>query len=269
MRRIRDLKLSAKIALKGNYGTVILGGLAATGVGVLGNMLTSVLFPGYSTLEIILSQIFSIIMMLVLSVFTAGFSHMLLNVARGKEYSFGDMFHFFKNHPDRVIVASTVLAVLDVLVSLPMICYGLMTEPGEGVEAQLAWLSTYALLMLLAAALKVIFSIPFAMMYLLLADNADMSGMEALKESVRMMKGKIGKYLLLQLSFIPLLIFSIFTLYVALLWIIPYIEMTTVMFYRDITGEMDAVPQIETVPSYYNLVQRQDELNEDDDNSEA
>ena len=55
-----------------------------------------------------------------------------------------------------------------------------------------------------------------------------------------MMHGNFGKYLMLKLSFVPLMFLSVFTFYIALLWILPYMEMTEVMFYRDLLGELTA-----------------------------
>lgn len=43
---------------------------------------------------------------------------------------------------------------------------------------------------------------------------------------------------MLKISFIPLMFLSVFTFYIALLWIFPYMAMTEVMFYRDLTGEL-------------------------------
>ena len=45
---------------------------------------------------------------------------------------------------------------------------------------------------------------------------------------------------MLKLSFVPLMFLSVFTFYIALLWILPYMEMTEVMFYRDLLGELTA-----------------------------
>ena len=61
---------------------------------------------------------------------------------------------------------------------------------------------------------------------------------EAMKESLEMMHGNFGRYLMLKISFIPLMFLSVFTFYIALLWIFPYMAMTEVMFYRDLTGEL-------------------------------
>lgn len=53
------------------------------------------------------------------------------------------------------------------------------------------------------------------------------------------MKGNIWRYVKLNLSFIPLLLLSVFTFYIALFWIMPYMEMSMVAFYRDLDGELD------------------------------
>ena len=45
---------------------------------------------------------------------------------------------------------------------------------------------------------------------------------------------------MLKISFLPLMFLSVFTFYIALLWILPYLTMTETMFYRDLTGELTA-----------------------------
>ncbi len=54
------------------------------------------------------------------------------------------------------------------------------------------------------------------------------------------MRGSCGRYLMLKASFIPLMFLSVFTFYIALLWILPYMVMTEAMFYRDLMGELTA-----------------------------
>ena len=53
------------------------------------------------------------------------------------------------------------------------------------------------------------------------------------------MKGNIWRYVKLNLSFIPLILLSVFTFYIALFWIMPYMEMSVTAFYRDLNGELD------------------------------
>ena len=78
-----------------------------------------------------------------------------------------------------------------------------------------------------------------------------------------MMKGNFWRYVKLNLSFVPLLLLSVFTFYIALFWIIPYMEMSMATFYRDLNGELDhRLPGEGYIYDYSNNQQ-------DDYNSEA
>lgn len=233
----REWKAYAREALSGNFLLPVIGFVILLAGSTMGGSLASRLFPGDAPLMIILGKVFLFIMALIMMVFSAGVSYMFLNLARGRRYTLNDMLYFFTNHPDRVIVAAFVMAVIDQIVSIPYNYYAFMVYPGETAEEQLIWMAQCMLLMLLASVLNTVFTLPFAMTYYLLADNPEMGGIEALKTSARLMKGNKGKYLMMQISFIPLMLLTIFTLYIGMLWVLPYMEMTSVMFYRDICRE--------------------------------
>ena len=63
------------------------------------------------------------------------------------------------------------------------------------------------------------------------------------KASAKLMKGHYWEYMKMLLSFVPWIIFSIFTLYLALIWLVPYIETCMAVFYRNISGEFDEPPE--------------------------
>ena len=104
---------------------------------------------------------------------------------------------------------------------------------------------TSIFLMLVGMIVYQILSIPLEMTYYILADRPELKGTDALKESIEMMQGNFGRYLMLKISFIPLMFLSVFTFYIALLWVLPYMIMTETMFYRDLTGELTAQKQEE------------------------
>lgn len=236
----RELKKYAKQAMSGKYGTIILAFVAVQALSLISGMVSSSLFPGTETLDIVMGYAFSFILTLLINVISAGLNYMYLNIARGRKYSLNDLIYFYKNHPDRVIVATFFLAVLNFLTMLPYTIYGNTAEIGETIEAQITWLYTSLVLMLIGMIVFQILIIPLEMTYFILADKPEIKGTEALKESIELMHGNFGRYLVLKLSFIPLMILSVFTFYIALLWILPYMEMTEVMFYRDLLGELTA-----------------------------
>ena len=241
MKSRREWKLHAKQALQGNYPIVIAAVMVLNALTLVGNYLTGALFPSMSARDIVLSEIFAFILTLVLCVFSAGLYYMLLNMARGKEFSFGDLLYFFKHQPDRVILASFVIALIGWVTGLPANIYAYTAEVNT-LEEQIVYWGTYLTLFLAGLALNFLLTIPFTLVYYLLADEEQMSAGEILKESVRLMKGNIGKFIMLEISFLPLMFLSMFTLYILLLWLLPYMEMTAVEFYRDIRGELQDAP---------------------------
>ena len=71
-----------------------------------------------------------------------------------------------------------------------------------------------------------------------LTDYIDIEAMQALKESVRIMRGKKGKLFYLQLSFMGIYLLGAIACGIGLLWVIPYMQVTMANFYRKITGEI-------------------------------
>ena len=68
-------------------------------------------------------------------------------------------------------------------------------------------------------------------------DNPNMSSLEVVNESERMMKGNRGKIFLLSLSFIGWLILALFTLGIGCLWLLPYMIVAEVCFYEHLLGK--------------------------------
>lgn len=234
----RELKKYAKEAMSGKYGTIILAFVAVQVLSLISGEVSSWLFPGTENLDIVLGYVFTFILTLLINVISAGWGYMCLNIARGRAYSLNDLIYFYKNHPDRVIVATFFMAVLNFLTMLPVMIYGNTAEIGNSLESQLMWLYTSALLVLVGVAVFQILIIPLEMTYFILADKPEIKGTDALRESIELMHGNCGRYLMLKLSFVPLMLLSVFTFYIALLWILPYMQMTETMFYRDLIGEI-------------------------------
>lgn len=89
------------------------------------------------------------------------------------------------------------------------------------------------LIIVLTVALSMIL-FRYAMTYYIYIDNPDMGAMEAIKESVSMMKGNKTRLLLLYLSFILWYLLGIVTVGIAFLWITPYIKSTEAVFYDEL-----------------------------------
>ncbi len=251
-KNLKGCKKLARETLAGNYTVPVIGSIAVAAMSVISSYISTALFPGDSLYAIIGGEVFSFILSLVICVFSAGLYRIYLNISRREKYSFGDLLYFFSHQPDHVIVASFVLALINLVTSLPMAWFSFTTDMGSTVESQMDWAVNYLLLTLLGFLLNLLIAMPFAMTYYILADNPDMKGGQALKVSAKLMKGHLWEYLKMLLSFIPWIIFSMFTLYLALIWLVPYIETCMAVFYRNISGEFDEppVPPVTPIPQF-------------------
>ncbi len=77
----------------------------------------------------------------------------------------------------------------------------------------------------------IIFSFMFSQCYYILADDNSKSIIQCLKESAAMMKGYKFEYFVLGLSFLGWLILGMIPFGIGLLWVIPYMNVTTASFY--------------------------------------
>ncbi|MDR1176062.1 MAG: DUF975 family protein [Treponema sp.] len=89
----------------------------------------------------------------------------------------------------------------------------------------------WTLLLIIPGIIK---SLSYSMAFFVLYDNPNMKPRQALKESIRMMKGYKGKYLGLNLSFIGWVLLGLLTLGIGYLWLYPYMYMTIANFYENI-----------------------------------
>ena len=139
----RELKNYAKQAMSGKYGILILAFVAVQALALISSMISSALFPGEETIDIVLSYAFTFILTLLINVVAAGMNYMYLNIARGKVYSLNDLFYFYRHHPDRVIVAGFFMAVLNLLTMLPYTIYSNANLPGEDASVEDVALRTH------------------------------------------------------------------------------------------------------------------------------
>lgn len=106
----------------------------------------------------------------------------------------------------------------------------------------LALIGCFTVLVLIAAyitllILTVIKSYLYVLAPYILWNNPDISAKEAVEKSELLMKGYRGEYFLLSLSLIGWWFLSLFTFGIGLLWLIPYVQMSYIVFYENRLNE--------------------------------
>lgn len=193
---IAELKNKAKVQLKGNWNKLALITLVYLVITMIINGAPNILGDTAG----VFSSLASFILTGPLSL---GSTILFLNFVKSEPYAMETLFSGFKRFvPAFLLVLLTVIFII--LWSL------LLIIPG------------------------IIVGLSYSMAIFILAENPEISPMDALKESKRIMKGYKWKYFLFSLSFIGWAFLCIFTLGIGLLWLIPYIETSTVNFYLNI-----------------------------------
>ena len=130
-----------------------------------------------------------------------GFTICGLHIARSKDINVGTLFAGFKIFV-QTFLAGLLMFIFTMLWSLLLIIPGIM--------------ATYS----------------YRMTYYILADNPDISAMDAITKSKQMMKGNKAELFLLDLSFIGWYILGAIPLGIGLLWVVPYHLTATAHFYN-------------------------------------
>lgn len=86
----------------------------------------------------------------------------------------------------------------------------------------------------------IIRAIAYSQTFFIMAENPEMSPLDAMKKSREIMDGHKMDFFLLQLSFIGWILLCIPTLFIGALWLMPYIRVTNAHFYRELVGDEGA-----------------------------
>lgn len=85
----------------------------------------------------------------------------------------------------------------------------------------------------------------YSLSYYILYDNQDKSGKEIVETSESLMKGNRWRFFWLGLTFIGWSILCGFTLGIGLLWLMPYIMISFICFYEDLSGNSTTSQNVE------------------------
>lgn len=237
------LKRLAREALIGRYGVMAGAGALMIALNILSAFIPEWVFPGYSIFSQIGQFIISLVIALLVSLFSAGFSRLALEVSYGQRPPFGNMLYPFFHHPDRFLLMYLILVVIQLILQIPAtivtrIYARTYLSQTMTLDNALAYLSFSLMCSCISTLIYVIITLRFVMASYLLLDYDDISGIQALKESSRMMRGNKWRYFYLTISFFGVTLLCVLTCEIGLLWVMPYMETTIAYFYRDLKGDI-------------------------------
>lgn len=231
----KELKRQARETLNGRYGLPM-------NVNVMtGLMVFAASFPfNYSfqknpgTLQLVTYYFATFIISLLSIVLTCGIIRIHLDMSRGKERTFADLFYYFSRKPDRLILAQLSLMLKIFAAAIPAIicamCYFRFPS--------LTWMALMIIAFLVSAFFICYLSLTYSLIYYFLVDNDSMGVSDAFCLSREHMKGNRCRLLYIAFSFIGMALLGLLSFGIGFLWIYPYISQTIAVFYRNIIGEV-------------------------------
>lgn len=144
-----------------------------------------------------------ILQALIFAPLNLGIAICFLKFIRTRDFDLEDLFKGFNNYVT-ALIAQVLMTIFIALWTLLLIIPGIIAE------------------------------IKYSMTFYIIADNPEISALDAIDKSKKMMDGHKWEYFCLQLSFIGWGILSIITCGIGFIWLVPYVKTSNTYFYENI-----------------------------------
>ncbi|WP_230398358.1 DUF975 family protein [Novisyntrophococcus fermenticellae] len=248
MEQSKQLKMDAREALIGNYGTYIAAYLIFTLINTCVYLfLYWFLMLAASRFSAIAGILVSFLFSILLNLLKIGLEKSALSISRHQSIGIGDLFFGLTHHPDRFLVIEFIKGIVyAVFTIIPAFVFTNYTFTKQGTDMllqssdvtdilsfALPYLGGFLLITGIGTLIASLLLMPLRLSTFLLMDDSGLSAMNALKKSASMMRGHMGSYFFLNyLSFLGLHLLNYVGSGLPMLWIYPYKQVTLSNFYN-------------------------------------
>ncbi|MCR5102008.1 MAG: DUF975 family protein [Butyrivibrio sp.] len=230
-KKTSELKSIARERLLGKYSTVI---GATVSIMLIQMSITEIVSQviGYTDITFfIINEITTVILNILYGVFVSGLVYMNMNIVYDQPVSYSDIFFGIKQNPQKAVSIQSLLIIGDILVLLGA---AIVTAAYSFYTITPAIILTGFVFIIAGLIIGILISLNFGLSFYILHDFPDKKPADILKLSKKLMKGNRRNLFVLYFSFIPFYLFGIITLFVPLLWIVPYKNASVAAFYQNI-----------------------------------
>ena len=203
----QEIKEEAKAKIKGNIWNILWPLLV---IGVLSGIISTI-FGGnqsYSSDSVnVTVSLGSTASTLISAFLSAGYIKYLLTFVRTGKFNTDEIINTIKEKWLHILVANILVGIIVFACSL------LLVIPG------------------------IIMALAYTFVLYLIVDKDYAVGPDALKASREMMKGYKWDYFVFELSFIGWIILGVFTLGILYIWLIPYMQVASVLYYEKLLAK--------------------------------
>ncbi len=237
-----SLKAMARGQLLGKYGTVIGAYLLHFLCIVPVTMIASRVIGTDSIGSSLVYCAASFLISLLTGFFLAGEAFIYLKIACGQIPAVSDLFHCFHGDQSKVLRIQSIMAAASVLSSLPSMIVGsimgrsllIMVLGGPPTGSQAPLFLLFTVFYVAGTAVMIFVRLLLSQAYYLMLDFPEYTAPQLVRMSIRLMKGHKGRLFYIQLSFFPLMMLSMFSCGIGMLWLLPYMDATSANFYLDL-----------------------------------
>ncbi|MDF2558411.1 MAG: hypothetical protein K0R71_2239 [Bacillales bacterium] len=251
------IKRRAKELLKGKWGTAILMVILYAVISSVSNLVNA----GSSEPDLGAGLIIMILSILTIPL-GVGFKWAFLYLVRGQDFKIETIFEPYTKIFGKSILTSILQAILIFLWSLPVIVLGVigvvvsmpkyidmaLDGSGSGISGEmiLNGILYFIVFWILIMVPIIIKSISYSQTLFILKDKPELTSLETITTSKKMMAGYKWKYFTLYLSFIGWAFLCLLTLGIGFLWLVPYVQTSLAEFYNQLSGEYFKVNGLNT-----------------------
>lgn len=230
-----ELKASAREHLLGHYGTVIGAYLLLTAIIGIATFTVSWIVNSNTISGAIIYYAIMFLISLLTGLFSSGCAYLYLKIVCGRPVSVGDLFYGFQLYPDKAIAIQAWITLITYVSSLPQIILEFMIMPHiQNPEKVMHLILPYSLALIFSGVVTILLSLFYAQTFFLLHDFPQYTAKELLQKSRRLMVHHKGRLFYLYVSFLPLILLSLLSFGLALLWVVPYMAATEAEFFLNL-----------------------------------
>ena len=243
--KIADLKNSAKNFLAGKYQVATMTFLFYFTINLLFgrfsySLMESISLTARQFFQVsendIVVLIFNVIVRFVITIMQnivqIGLCLFFLNLACGRRFNAFDLLYGFSHHFERNFCLAGLITLLNYVCLLPANIFLDCYENNVPLSRETLYLMAGLQVVLFLG--YYVLSLALSQIYYIALDHPELSVLEILQHSFKLMKGQKLRLFLLDLSFLPLLLLIIPTFGLGVFWILPYQNMTRSLFFLDL-----------------------------------
>ena len=240
------LKDSAKGYLNGKYKravllTLVYAVIAYTIATVFGSVSDGIdLLAGKAGLSETAGDVLDLVSYYVIGILSSAFAGIMmegmslfyLKAGTGQMPAVSDNFAGFRENFGRNFLIALTVTAPSYLCTLPYYVVKLAEDVSENPGTYFT--AAKAIVFVLGLIASIYLEICLANAFFIMWDFPEYTAAEVIDASFKKIEGSKGRYLGMAISFIPLILLTVLTLGIALLWLIPYMYETRALFYLDL-----------------------------------